>query len=479
MNRDDINKSQDGDEVTTNGTGSGIDHDASADKALSEWETQMLRMLNGDIDMPERTRPSVVLPRPPYFDRTITDRWRFMERAKPKITADILKKIIRGGGGVFGEMHGTTPRTQLADLFLKHVMFRDTEVALGMNDIVYVPAKVMDSGFLAGGDIEVPIGVDEPSWWPGRDKAGGGGGGNEAGEDDADIVYMPITYEEFLDLLALLFDLPFLKQTDMDKMLVHTIKMRGIKRTGPTVRMDKKATAVARLERFRATFNSRPEDFPELTAESNPTVEEFRFDKVDLRYKRIEERWDPDSKAVVFFELDTSGSMSGEPLAIAKFYFLLNLIWLRTKYNEVKVVYIAHNHKAERIRSEAEFFRVGENGGTGFVCAHELVWQIMQTEFPGDGWNKYCLHATDGFGEHESAITPWIEKLVRGGFNYFGYCEIDPYGYARSYSTSGMRAVMQTASDVREHCGWARISTLDEVPAAMKQIMTKDKSSVD
>lgn len=477
MNRDDINKSQDGaEENLPNGTGVG-NHDAAAEKALSEWETQMLRVLNGDVDVPERTRPSVVLPRPPYLDRTITDRWRFMERAKPKITKDVLKQIIRGKGGVFNETFRGQSTSTLAHIFLSHAMFRDMDVARGLNDIVYVPAKVLDPGFLAGGDIEVPIGVDEPSWWPGRDKAGGGGSGNEAGEDDADIVYMPITYEEFLELLALLFDLPFLKQTDMDKMLVQTIKMRGLKRTGPSVRMDKKATAVARLERFRATRNSRPDEFPQfLDDEANPTVEDFPFHKVDLRYKRIEERWDPDSKAVVFFELDTSGSMSGEPLAMAKFYFLLNLIWLRTKYNEVKVVYIAHNHRAERIRDEADFFKTDVNGGTGFACAHELVWEIMNVEFPGDGWNKYCLHATDGFGEHESQITPWIEKLVRGGFNYFGYLEVD-LGWGGGWETSGMRAVKQTAPDVREHCGWARVASLDEIPAAMKQIMTKDKTA--
>jgi len=474
MNRDDINRHGGEDENLPNGAGTG-EHDAATEKALSEWETQMLRVLNGDVDVPERTRPSVVLPKPQYFDRTIIDRWRFMERAKPKITKDVLKQIIRGKGGIMGDVFRGKSTTRLAHTLLTNAMFRDVDVARGMNDIVYVPSKMLDSGFLAGGDIEVPIGVDEPSWWPGRDKAGGGGNGNEAGEDDADIVYMPITYEEFLEMLSLLFDLPFLKQTDMDKMLVYTIKMRGLKRTGPTVRMDKKATAVARIERFKATVNSRPDEFPNLTSESNPSTEEFPFHKVDLRYKRIEERWDPDSKAVVFFELDTSGSMAGEPLAIAKFFFLLNLMWLRTKYNEVKVVYIAHNHRAERIRNEADFFKTDINGGTGFAPAHELVWEIMNAEFPGDGWNKYCLHATDGYGEHESQITPWIEKLIRGGFNYFGYCEVD-IGWGGDWGTSGMRAVKATAPDVREHCGWARIATLDEVPEAMRQIMTKDKS---
>lgn len=449
---------------------------------IGEWESQMVAWLN---DPPERTRPSVVVPRPAYLDRTIDDRERFMQRARPKITKDILKEIIRGEGGVMGKKldqsllgESTRPVTRLGEALLTHDVMRNCFVSQGPDNYVYVPISGAGS-FNMSDMIEVPIGVDEPTWWPGRDGGGGGGGGQNASDDPADIVYMPITYEEFLELLQLLFDLPFLKQTAQDKMLVYTIKMRGLKRTGPMVRMDKKATAIARLERFRSTYNAHPDRFPDLNPDDNPTVEEFPFHKVDLRYKRVEERWDPDSRAVVFMNLDVSGSMGGEPLAIAKFYFLLNLIWLRTRYNDVSVVYIAHNARAERIRSEKDFFRVGENGGTMFCPTYELSWQIANTEFGGDDWNKYCLHATDGYGfDGEREIGGWIEKLVRGGFNYFGYCEINLYGsWGGGMITPGMRAVTSTAPDVRKHCGWARISNIDEVPEAMMKIMTGDRTT--
>ncbi|MGD9681165.1 MAG: DUF444 family protein [Candidatus Obscuribacterales bacterium] len=435
-----------------------------------EFQNLLVDWLNSP---PERTRNSVVLPQPAYLDRTIDDRRRFMERAKPKITKDVLKQIIRGDSGIMDMTEGK-PITRLANLLLSHELMRDCFVA-SESGMIYVPMNA--STFAAGGNIEVPIGIDEPSWWPGRDKAGGGGGGSQAGEDDADIVYLPITYEEFVELLKLLFDLPFLKQTDEDKLLVYSMKMRGLKKTGPMARWDKVATAKARLERFKTMINARPDDFPGLTPDSYPSAEDFPFHKTDLRFKRVEERWDPDSKAVVFMNLDTSGSMAGEPLAIAKFYFLLNLIWLRTKYNTVAVVYIAHNHRAERIRSEADFFRVGENGGTAFAPTHELTWQIAQAEFGGDAWNKYSLHATDGFSfDGEDVISGWIAKLIRGGFNYFGYCEVD-LGWGWGGMTEGMRSVQNTPSDVRQHCGWARCKTLDDVPEAMMKIMTGDRSA--
>ncbi len=419
--------------------------------ALAEWQETMIEWLNNP---PERSRPSIVLPKPPYFDRTILDRERFMARAKPKITKDVLKQIIRGGGD----------------------MFRDCMVAQGSNTI-YVPSRLNTSNKLAAGDIEVPIGVGEPNWWPGRDKAGGGGSGNQAGEDDADIVYMPISYEEFIELLGMLFDLPFLRQTDEDKLLVMSLKIRGLKRSGPMVRLDKLATARCRIERFYASINSHPELFPGMTRDEIPDAVDFPFHKMDLRFKRVDEKWDPDSKAVVFYELDCSGSMSGEPLNIAKFYFLLMLVWLRTKYANVTVVYIAHNHAAYRIPSEADFFRIIEDGGTGFCSAHELVYNLWMTEFGGgNGWNGYTLHATDGFGESATMITPWIEKLIRSGFNLFGYLEIDPYGYGGAWKTSGWEACEACASDVKAHVGMAKVSNMDQIPEAAGKIIDKSKS---
>ncbi len=427
--------------------------DVTNDPAMKDdWKELMAKWVE---ENPERERPSIVLPCPPYLDRTIKDRELFMRRARPHITKDILKKIIRGDADIFRNVY-LAARTFASEWIPSRP--------------AWLPAGVF-------GDIEVPIDVEEPSWWPGRDTPGGGGGGQEAGEDDADIVYMPISYEEFLELLALLFDLPFLKATDMDKMLVYTLKKRGLKKQGPTSRLDKLATARARIERFRAAINTRPEDYPGLSPDKIPTPVEFPFEKVDRRYTRVEEKWEPDSKAVVFFELDVSGSMGGEPMMIAKFFFLLNLVWLRTRYKDVTVVYIAHNHGAYRIPSEADFFRVVEDGGTAFAPAHELVLQIYRNEF-GPDWNAYCLHATDGFGDSASQVTPLIEKMLRTGFNYFGYLEIDTYGFGGgSWQSSGMQAAQNVAPDVKSHVGIAKISSMDQVPEAMKQIMDKDKTA--
>jgi hypothetical protein len=103
---------------------------------------------------------------------------------------------------------------------------------------------------------------------------------------------------------------------------------------------------------------------------------------------------------------------------------------------------------------------------------------LANTEFAGDGRNKYCMHATDRYSIYpESEVTAWIEKLIRGGFNYFGYFEpILSWGWGDRL-TPGMSAVRNTAGDVRQHCGWARVSDLDQVPEAMMEIITGDKQA--
>jgi hypothetical protein len=425
--------------------------DAQNDEGLSEWAAAVVENLNAP---PERTLPSVVLPEPPYFDRTITDRERFMARARPKITKSVLKSIIRGGG----------------DLFRGILVAADGET-------YYVPHNLMQQ--FTAGEIDVPITIDEPSWNPGRDRPGGGGGGPQASEDDSDVIYMPISYEEFVELIGLLFDLPWLKPTDEDRILTLSLKTRGTKRSGPMARMDKNATAKARLERYYATRNARPEEFAHLEDGQMPTVEEFPFHKVDLRFRRIEEVWDPDSKAVVFYELDTSGSMSGEPLAMAKFFFLLMLIWLRSKYKEVTVVYIAHSGKATRIRDEKDFFRTDANGGTRFTDAHEMVVSIANSEFGGDGWNKYCFHATDGFEQSPQGIAAAIDKIIRAGFNLFGYLEVDLWaGWGGGFGGSpGWLSFDYLSGDTKPHCGRGRVKSMDEVPAAMKAIIDIENKS--
>jgi uncharacterized sporulation protein YeaH/YhbH (DUF444 family)/intein/homing endonuclease len=119
---------------------------------------------------------------------------------------------------------------------------------------------------------------------------------------------------------------------------------------------------------------------------------------------------------------------------IARSFYFWMVRFLRTKYNNVKIVFISHHTEAKEV-TEEEFFTHGESGGTQVSSAYELALQIIAERFNPDDWNIYPFHFSDGDN------LPWdnercvglVEQLMEH-CNIFGYGEIRE-GHYRSPST--------------------------------------------
>ena len=119
---------------------------------------------------------------------------------------------------------------------------------------------------------------------------------------------------------------------------------------------------------------------------------------------------------------------------IARSFYFWMVRFLRTKYNNVKIVFISHHTEAKEV-SEEEFFTHGESGGTQVSSAYELALQIIGERFNPDDWNIYPFHFSDGDN------LPWdnercvglVQQLMER-CNIFGYGEIRE-GHYRSPST--------------------------------------------
>ncbi len=227
-----------------------------------------------------------------------------------------------------------------------------------------------------------------------------------------------------------------------------------------------------------------------------PSVEEVPFHKNDLRYNRLEERDDPDSKAVVFLLLDRSGSMTGDPLVIAKAYFFLNVLFLKGRYKTVKLVLISHDAQDYMWKTEEEFFKIGAGGGTVAVPAWELTYKVAQTgatckqtnvtegPFSVSEWNRYMFHATDGqLFDGADVIQNWWTKILSqsdAAFSFAGYLEIGNSwgGYSKDWDLGG-QALIKLPSEIKDHLGMARVNSLSEVADAFVQILTKDRKKGD
>jgi len=119
---------------------------------------------------------------------------------------------------------------------------------------------------------------------------------------------------------------------------------------------------------------------------------------------------------------------------IARSFYFWMVRFLRTKYNNVHIVFISHHTEAKEV-TEEEFFHKGESGGTQVSSAYELALQIIQERYRPEDWNIYPFHFSDGDN------LPWdndrcvqlVHKLMEL-CNIFGYGEIRE-GHYRSPST--------------------------------------------
>jgi uncharacterized sporulation protein YeaH/YhbH (DUF444 family)/intein/homing endonuclease len=119
---------------------------------------------------------------------------------------------------------------------------------------------------------------------------------------------------------------------------------------------------------------------------------------------------------------------------IARSFYFWMVRFLRTKYNNVKIVFISHHTEAKEV-TEEEFFTHGESGGTQVSSAYELALRIIEERYNPDDWNIYPFHFSDGDNlpwdnEHCVALVNKLMEMC----NIFGYGEIRE-GHYRSPST--------------------------------------------
>lgn len=132
--------------------------------------------------------------------------------------------------------------------------------------------------------------------------------------------------------------------------------------------------------------------------------------------------------------MDVSGSMDQTKKYMARSFYFLLYQFLRHKYSNVEVVFIAHTTTA-KVVSELEFFHRGESGGTYISSGYEKALEVIEQHYNPANWNIYAFHCSDGdnwIEDNERAVE-YAQKLCEK-CNLFGYGEIVP-GYYFAGST--------------------------------------------
>lgn len=321
-------------------------------------------------------------------------------------------------------------RDNIADIIAEEsIIGRDRD------KIVKIPIRGVKEYRFVYGDNQGGVGTGKGNTQPGQivgeRKDGQGEPGKPGEEPGVDYYETDVTLDELVDIMFEDLELPdlerrVLKDTIDDK----TVKRRGYRKSGVRVHLDRKRTAKARIKRMLARGRDLP-DTPEVT-EPAPAIAEdrprFPFIDDDLTYKKLITDTKPESNAVVICIMDTSGSMDAMKKYLARSFFFLLYQFVRTRYERVELVFVAHHSQAKEV-TEEEFFHKGESGGTMISSGYNKALEIIQDRFHPSLWNVYAFHCSDGDNfESDNAATMKAAEELCDVCNLFGYGEIKPLG---------------------------------------------------
>lgn len=301
------------------------------------------------------------------------------------------------------------------------IISEESIIGQGQDKIIKVPIRGIREYRFIYGDNSPGVGTGNGDTQPGQvvgesDQEGQAPGmpGNRPG---VDYYETDVTLEELIDIMFEDLELPDLERKKLREILSDsTRKRKGFRKVGVQVHLDKKRTAMERIRR--------------KVAARGPGAEEdetrFPFHRDDLKYRRLVRDTRPQSNAVVVCIMDTSGSMDTMKKYLARSFFFLLYQFVRTRYNNVEVVFVAHDTRAREV-DENEFFSKGESGGTLISSGYNKALSIIQERYHPSLWNIYAFHCSDG--DNWPHDNPGMLKAARELCeicNLFGYGEIKP-----------------------------------------------------
>lgn len=301
------------------------------------------------------------------------------------------------------------------------ILSEESIIGRDRDRIVKVPIRGVKEYRFVYGDNAPGVGQGNGASQPGQvvgRRAGDGGEPDRAGDrPGADYYETDVSLDELIEIMFEDLELPDLDRRRLRALPAERLsKRKGYRAVGVRVRLDKRRTVLARAKRRLAARQNRPE----------AGEERFPFHEDDLRFRHLVTDVEEESNAVVLCLMDTSGSMDTMKKYLARSFFFLLYQFIRSRYRNVEVVFIAHHTEAREV-TEEEFFHKGESGGTFVSSAYRRALEIVAERYHPALWNIYAFHCSDGdnFDSDNEAALRAARELAEV-CNLFGYGEIKP-----------------------------------------------------
>jgi hypothetical protein len=363
------------------------------------------------------------------FSRGARDWLRHSDKVREAVR-EHLPQIVAGSDVI---NHGAqTVRVPVR--MLEHYRFRLRDTGQG---------EGVGQGKAKPGDV---LGQPRPQSGPGQK----GAGGTERGGID---LMLEFKVDDIIDWLWEDLKLPNL-QARIGPSEESDWKREGWDRRGARSRLDRRRSLKEAVKR-RALDPTSP-----------------GFTDEDLRFRQLTRRRQPATRAVIFFLLDVSGSMTERDRQLSKTFFFWVVAGLRREYRYLDTVFVAHTTEAWEF-NEADFFKVTGTGGTVTSTGVAKVREIAEARFNPAACNIYLFYASDGDNASDDHAEAHNELQALGKLaRYCGYVEIAAGG-ARAGRTEAYRLFDEMAS-AGMACGQFRISGPDDIPAAVRHFFAVD-----
>lgn len=229
-------------------------------------------------------------------------------------------------------------------------------------------------------------------------KKKGAGKGDKPGDKEGDITYeAEVTIDELVDILMDELNLPWMEPNKSSFIEIEHEELSSIEKKGIFPNLDLKKTLIENIKRNAAKGDAKVGGINEH----------------DLRYKNWEVKKEYISNAAIYLMMDVSGSMTSDKVFIAKSFYFWMVQFLKRRYKNIDLVFIAHDTAAHKT-TEKQFFAAGGGGGTKCSSAFKLAYESIMEKHPANLWNNYVFEFSDGDNWYDDNILvlDYVNKLL-------------------------------------------------------------------
>ncbi len=305
-------------------------------------------------------------------------------------------------------------------------------------------------GGVGQGDGKPGDGVGEPG-------DGQGQAGDQPGEH---MMEVEMSMDELAEILGEKLALPKIIPKGNKNIESTKTKYSGLAPVGPEGLRHFKASYKQALKRYISAGSYDPK---------NPVIIPIRR---DMRYKSYKTVVQPQTKAVVIYMMDVSGSMGDEQKEIVRLESFWINTWLRKHYKGLETRFIIHDAAAREV-DENTFFRTSESGGTLISSAYKLCQKIIEEDYPVNEWNIYPFHFSDGdnwSGEDTKVCIKLLREFFFPKVNVFCYGQVES-----KYGSGQFLKDLQKEFSSEDQLILSQIESRDKILDSIQDFLGKGK----